>query len=533
MKHHHEHELLQSITKEGWNIVGVRQHHGIAVFLNSLHSSSSGGIGEFLDLLPLIDWCQSIGMDVIQLLPLNDNCLDPSPYNGISACALNPIFLKLAALPHLEEYPDLKDRLSTLYSFNALPRIPYVDVLKGKMVWLREYFERIFPQMGNEPSFQHYRSAYPWVETYALFKALHLKFDHAPWEKWPAEFQNLTPPRRTELIEEYKKEIAFHTFLQFLCFEQLSNVREYAEQHRVFLKGDLPILISRNSSDVWHTPHFFDLSHTAGAPPDQYSQEGQNWGFPLFNWEAMRQEDYLFWRERLRYATHFYHLYRIDHAVGFFRIWGIPLGRPSKEGRFIPEESHKYLEQGALLLSMLAASSPMLPIAEDLGSVPPEVRTSLTHMGIPGTRVMRWEVDWHKKTDGHPFLPFNHYPPISMTCVSTHDSETLEGWWKNDPVQATVLAKTKHWHYTPELSYEHRKAILKDSHHTSSLFHINLLQEYLALYPDMIAETPEEERINIPGTILPTNWTYRYRPSLETIVSHKELLSTIRSLVKS
>jgi len=525
-----EHILLNTLCKEGWGIVGIHHHHGFDVFLNGLRTATSGGIGEYLDLIPLIDWCKKLGMDVIQLLPLNDSGLDPSPYNAISSCALNPIFLKLSALPYLDTLPALSDKIEMLYEYNIMPITAYQEVLKEKMDWLRQYIEEVAPHIEKEQEYQHFQAAFPWIESYSLFKTLLLKFDYASWETWPNEYRQPTPEKRCELNETYTNEIAFHTILQYLCFQQLIHVKEHAEKHHVFLKGDLPILISRNSSDVWQDPQFFDLLHTAGAPPDQYSTEGQNWGFPLFNWDAMRQDNYRFWKERLQAAGNFYHLYRIDHTVGFFRIWGIPLNHPSRDGHFFPSEPSQYLPQGSHILSMLAASSTMLPIAEDLGTVPPEVRICLKELGIPGTRVMRWELDWTKPPP-QPFIPLKEYWPLSMTCVSTHDSETLGGWWKSHSQDAARWAHHKHWHYSPELSHEHRKSYLRDSHHTSSLFHVNLLQEYLALYPELIAANPDEERINVPGTISPNNWTYRYRPTVETIVSHKGLLSDIRSLV--
>ncbi len=530
MKHSHlEHQLLTSIVAEGWRTVGVRNHHGINVFLNAIHSTKSCGIGEFLNLLPLIDWCKKIGMDIIQLLPLNDSYLDPSPYNAISSCALNPVFLTLDALPYLEQHPQLKDAISHISAtFNHLPRTDYTAVFHAKMQWLRGYYQEIAAQLEEEQSFFNFKSAFPWVETYALFKVLLCRFNSA-WESWPEDCRSLSAEKRTQLLEEHREEIAFHTALQYFSFQQLQQVRLYAENQGVFIKGDVPILISRNSADVWHAPHFFDLNRTAGAPPDQYSVEGQNWGFPLFDWEAMRKEDYRFWCQRLHTAGHLYHLYRIDHAVGFFRIWGIPVDHPSRDGYFIPEEPTKYMEQGAHLLGVLAAASSMLPIAEDLGSVPREVRTCLTEMGIPGTRVMRWEVDWTRDRD--PYLTLNEYQPLSMTCVSTHDSDTLGGWWHKYPEQASPLAHQKHWHYMHNLSIEHRQALLADSHRTTSLFHINILQEYLALVPEFVSPNPDEERINIPGTILPTNWTYRYRPSVETLTSHQHLLHTMQSLV--
>ena len=156
----------------------------------------------------------------------------------------------------------------------------------------------------------------------------------------------------------------------------------------------------------------------------------------------------------------------------------------------------------------------MLPIAEDLGVVPDVVRPILQHLGICSTKVMRWERNWH--TDKH-FIPLKQYPPISMTCLSTHDSETLGEWWKVFPEEAMPLALSKHWKYDPHLTIDQRAELLHDAHHTSSLFHINLLQEYLGLCPELTWPDVEQDRINIPGKILPTNWTYKFRTSIEEI----------------
>lgn len=529
MTHPLEEKLFNSVAEKGWRTLGVRNHHGICIFLSALRTATSGGIGEFLDLIPLVDWCHDIGMDILQLLPLNDSGFDPSPYNPFSSCALNPAYLKLSALPYLEGFPELQKEIESLYPYNSLPHTAYADVLEIKMQWLRKYFIQASPLFEKDGGVLQFKTANPWVVPYTLFKTLLFHFKGADWETWPPEFQNLKPDHFEALVIEHQKEIAFHLILQYLCFQQLSQVRLRADKKGVFLKGDLPILVSRNSVDVWHNPEFFDLTYSAGHPADQFTTEGQYWGFPLFNWENLKKIDYSFWRARLQAANNFYHAYRIDHAVGFFRIWAIPLHQPSRTGHYIPEDPNEYLAQGTKLLSVLALTSPMLPIAEDLGNVPESVKNCLMDMGIPGTRVMRWEVDWTKTPA---FTPIKDYPPISMTCVSSHDSETLSGWWKQYPSQASEFAKEKHWIYTPKITREQLEQLLWDSHHTTSLFHINLLQEYLALFPELVAPTPEEERINTPGTMLSNNWTYRYRPNLETITTHKELFATLESLIK-
>ena len=173
-------------------------------------------------------------------------------------------------------------------------------------------------------------------------------------------------------------------------------------------------------------------------------------------------------------------------------------------------------------------SSPMLPIGEDLGVVPENVRSTLKDLGISGTKVMRWERVWNE--DGR-FIEIKDYIPQSLTTVSTHDSDTLPLWWKNAAQESQFYAKFKGWIWQEYITRDQQIAILKDSHHTTSLFHINLLQEYLALFKDLSYDNPNEERINLPGTINNTNWCYRFKPTVEEIVNHKELRNTIKEIV--
>ncbi len=203
-------------------------------------------------------------------------------------------------------------------------------------------------------------------------------------------------------------------------------------------------------------------------------------------------------------------------------------GRPAKEGKFIPEDESLWGAQGKEILSELCTFSDMLPIAEDLGLVPDVVPPTLASLGICSTKVMRWERNWQgDKT----YIEPSDYPPISMTCLSTHDSPTLAQWWRDFPDEVEPLCKQKKWSYTPILSFEKRLELLQDSHMTASLFHINLLQEYLALIPSLIHLDINEERINIPGQVLPSNWTYRFKPSIEQLVAHQELKSYLQQML--
>jgi 4-alpha-glucanotransferase len=200
------------------------------------------------------------------------------------------------------------------------------------------------------------------------------------------------------------------------------------------------------------------------------------------------------------------------------------------EGTFEPEDPKLWIAHGEKILRMMLDSVSMLPIGEDLGVIPPEVRICLLKLGICGTKVMRWERDWH--APGQPYIPFDQYPKASMTTLSTHDSEQLELWWATHPEEAKVFAEMKGWDYTRDLSNERYRQILWDSHHTSSLLHINLLQEYLALFPELRSGNFEDERINVPGVISNRNWSCRYSSSVEHLVEHGGLKQLMRDLTR-
>lgn len=495
-----------------WNVISMQPRHGINISLPALRSSKNLGVGEFLDLLPLIDWCCEVGFDVIQLLPIGDSGNVPAPYNTVSSCALNPIYLSLHALSDCGPLPKPIDT----------PRLAYHDILNLKLDFLRTYYAKVGSTITESKEFQKFLEEQPWVLPYAIFKTQKDLFGQTAWMTWP------DAPNYPLLLEKHRSAALFYAFIQFLCYLQLKSIRTYAQQKGVLIKGDIPILISTDSVDVWLNPTFFDFTQAAGAPPDAYNFEGQNWGFPILNWDVIRADQYGWWKRRLAFATHLYDLFRLDHVVGFFRIWAIPQGAPAKEGHFIPDNPVLWIAQGKEILEMMLQATPMLPIAEDLGTVPPSVRACLRELGICGTRVMRWERDYER---GGEFIAYQNYPPISMTTVSTHDSETLEQWWYDYPEEVRQFCAFKKWSYPSDFSYEKRLELLSDAHKTPSIFHINLLQEYLALFPELVWPDRNEERINIPGKVLPTNWTYRFRPSIEEIQAHDPLKKAIRQIL--
>jgi 4-alpha-glucanotransferase len=520
--------LLHSPSAKQWQRIGVKHHHGIDVPLFSLHSNQSNGIGEYTDLPLLIDWCHSIGLDVIQLLPLNDTGLGTSPYSAISAFALNPIFLGLHALPYLEQFPLIQDELKAVPKLSQHNRIDYKAVRENKERFLRHYLEHARTPILSSHAYRTFEQNAHWLKGYAAFKTLKNLYQWSTWESWPAESHTPTPEFLEHFAQQHNEEMEWHSILQFLCDQQLHAAKEYADRNGILFMGDIPILIDRDSADVWLNRWLFDLNYSAGAPPDVFTKEGQDWGLPIYNWEKMAQTEYRWWIDRLNCAHRYYHIYRIDHIIGFFRIWSIPRGMAAKDGLFIPKDESVWIDQGQRLMLIMLAECQMLPIGEDLGVVPDAVRESLSALGISGTRVMRWERKW--KEDEKFILP-QDYPFNSMTTVSTHDSETLQQWWQYYPLEAQSFAQHKGWSYQPHLSREYQKEILWDSHHSNSLFHINLLQEYLGLIPGLSWPFLDDERINVPGIVSDMNWTYRIKPNLEELAANTTLQHIMKELI--
>lgn len=460
--------------------------HGIAVALFALRSEKSGGIGEFLDLIPLIDWLASINFTFIQLLPLNQMGPDNSPYNGLSSCALDPIYLNLNALEGFSAYPELMEGLHKLQKYNYTPFVDYQAVRKTKEALLRRYFELYNPPITLQE---------PWATTYSTYQTEH-------------------PP-------------SFSLWCQQEAQRQMHEVKLHATKKGVQLMGDLPILVSPTSIDCQAYPHYFDFSFEVGAPPDMYNREGQHWGFPIYNDTEVEKSHFSLWKQRLQAAEPLYHLYRIDHIAGLFRLWAIPKGKKPTEGHFEPKDSSQWQAKGEKILQFLKENSPLIPVGEDLGNVPDFVRHVMDKYQIARTKVVRWERAW--AGDGH-FIPYAHYLKNSLTTVSTHDSEPVRLWWRNHPEEAKAFAHFKGWSYQPYLSDTELLIILQDSHTTPSRYHINMLQEYLMIFDNLRYPDAAQERINIPGTVNDTNWRYRYRPFIEAFTAHQGLTQTMKQI---
>jgi 4-alpha-glucanotransferase len=488
-----------------WAKAGTKAHHGIALPVSAIHSKKSSGIGEFLDLIPVLEWMQRVGMDTLQLLPLTDSDENSSPYYTISSTALNPIFLSLHALPY---------RKIALPSFENKGRIDYPRVWEQKSKWLAEYLKEARKSLLKEPEYLKFKEETPWLYSYAGFIALKKKNGSKPWWEWTIDKVN-------------EDEVEDHLLLQYLLDKQLKQVSEEAQKRGIFLFGDGPILCIKDSVEYFANEALFCPHTSVGYPPDPYSQEGQLWGFPPYNWEALEKDNFQLWKDRLKSYERYFSLFRLDHIIGFFRLWLIPEGEKPRNGYYLPSEEAGQLTQGTELLKLLLNNTKMLLLGEDLGIIPTRVREIMTELCIPGTRVMRWEKNWDTTKN---FIPGNQYPPLSMTTLSTHDSETLAEWWDLNPAEAQAFTQTFSLPYEEKVTPSLRFKILQASHQTSSYFHINPLQEYLSLEQDWSFTDPKQERINIPGTVTPFNWTFRTLPPIEEWTTRQTFSDQVKKL---
>ena len=299
---------------------------GVAVPVFSLRSEESFGVGEFNDIKHLVDWAVKAGQSVVQLLPINDTIMthtwqDSYPYNAVSSFALHPQFVHLPAAGVKVDaaYKAKKEELE------ALPAIDYEAVNTAKLELMRNVYKGAKGKKTLEsPEYKDFVKANEdWLLPYAVFSVLRDQHGSPDFEKW-GKMSVYSARKVAAFAQENPSEVGFYCYLQFVLDAQLREAVQYAHLHGVALKGDLPIGVSRVSVDAWQHPELFHLDSQAGAPPDAFAEDGQNWGFPTYNWERMAQDNYAWWRARMGKMAQYFDAFRIDHILGFFRIWEIP-----------------------------------------------------------------------------------------------------------------------------------------------------------------------------------------------------------------
>ena len=326
-------ELVSYELDQAFFALYNRKLAGTLVPVFSLRTRKSAGIGDFGDLKTMIDFVASTGQKVLQLLPINDTTIthtwtDSYPYSCISVFAIHPQYANLHALPELKDAKARAEAEKTCAELNALDKIDYEKVNGFKINYLRQIFNQEGEKMMKTAEYKaFFQDTELWLVPYAQYSYLRDKNGTADFNQWPdhqvwdeAERKALTDPKTAAY-----KNVAFFYFVQFVLDRQMQEAHEYAKAKGVILKGDIPIGVNRNGCDVWMEPKYFNLNGQAGAPPDDFSANGQNWGFPTYNWFEMLKDGCQWWNRRFQNMARYFDAYRIDHVLGFFRIWEIPV----------------------------------------------------------------------------------------------------------------------------------------------------------------------------------------------------------------
>ncbi|MBV6492653.1 MAG: hypothetical protein LDLANPLL_00650 [Turneriella sp.] len=623
---------------------------GVAVPVAALRSNQSVCVGEFNDLKLLVDWCVKTDQKIINLLPVNDTGYNSSPYSALSAMALNPVYISLSQLPLSDDLRTLVDNeRARVQSFK---RFNYYETVLFKEKILRTHYEKnpkeIFASIPKDFKEQN------WLKDYALFRTLKDAAGGEAWFNWEKKTEdelirtlskNPTVEARIAYTKMHEQEINFYIWVQYILDIQFLDACVYARERGVFIKGDIPIMLEQDSVDVWLNPKLFNRRLRAGAPPDMFSPNGQNWGFPLYNWKEHFAENFAWWKTRIKSLDRYVAAYRIDHVLGFFRLWAIEEKNTSGiDGFFLPslafaretllsivgsEETLAYLSlvqiyeherveiqaaassslctignstflaqnftnengilslslntdftnellrrlharafiefenqfypawefekrlweihgidntvrertqekirvqkneeaplqhlQGVTILSALKEVSGMLPCAEDLGVVPEYVRPALEKLNILCLKVFRWEAENNVP------IPPESYPYLSLATSSVHDSSNLREWLQNEESYITGIEKRG-----GGPSAEDVFTFLSRLYTSPSMVVMIPIQDLLAL-DETLHGAPEDERINIPGTVSEFNWTYRMPITLEELLSREGLITKVKKLVK-
>ena len=488
-----------------------RREAGVLVPLFSCPTTTSWGIGDIGDLVPMAAWLAKAGQRALQLLPINEMAPGQhSPYSAISAMAIDPIFIRVSDVPEFkalggESALGAAD-CAELDRVRRAPRIDYTAVRRLKSDWLRITFDLYVDREWKREtrrarSLKRFISEQAWwIEEYALFRAIHAHEGERPWLDWPADLQHCKPAAIDQARRDLARDVLFQQYLQWIAARQWQKARARAKG--VTVLGDLPFMVDGDSADVWARQSCFRLDASLGVPPDAFSATGQDWGMPVYRWGQMALEDFRWLRNRARRTADLYDGYRVDHLVGFYRTYALP-----KDGGapfFTPSDEAEQTALGESTLGIFRETGASV-IAEDLGVVPDFVRESLARLGVPGFRVFRWEREWHK--DGQPFREPPEYPALSVAASGTHDTETLVVWWEH-----TTESERRQ---IDELSAIQRLTGGAGLAGASSARVCDVLLEALFASGSNLLLLPVQDafawrdRINEPGTVTDENWTFR------------------------
>ena len=491
--------------------MSVTRHAGVMIPLFSAPSSASWGTGELPDLVPLAAWLSSAGFNRLLLLPVGVVAQgDTSPYSATSAMAIDPMYIALGRVPEFTRAGGA-DALSPgtrtqIEHARASDSVQYAAIRSAKEAALSLAFERFVSDewlqlttRASELAGYIARERW-WLDDFALYQAVARAHNGASWRDWPTPIRDRDPGALDEARRSLSRQMLEQQYLQWLAETQWQQAKHEAHALGVTIFGDLPFMVAEASPDVWVRPDEFMLDVSLGVPPDAFSATGQDWGHPTYRWDRIAATGFSWIRNRARRMAALYDGYRVDHLVGLYRTFGRP---PVGEPFFNPFDEPTQVAQGETILGILAEPGADI-IAEDLGVVPDFVRASLSRLGVPGCKVLRWERDWHAQ--GHPFIDPRAYPARSAAMTGTHDTETLAGWWATAQAEerhalSVLLSHTGAGQFDPATPWspDLHRAILSVMFASGSDDLFLPIQDVFGWF----------DRINIPATVGEHNWTWK------------------------
>ena len=574
---------------------------GTVIPIFSLRSEGSFGVGDFGDLKMMIDWCAKTRQRVLQVLPINDTNItktwqDSYPYNSISIYALHPQYCDMRQLPEIKDQAKREAFEKLRQELNALPQIDYEKMFATKMDYLRELYAQEGSKTLKSAAFKaFFEENKEWLVPYAAFCHYRDIYGTATFSEWP-DHHDLPAEEReamTKPATKIYKEVAFWYFVQFHLDAQMHAAHNYARAHRVILKGDIPIGISRDGVEAWVEPKYFNLNGQAGAPPDAFSADGQNWGFPTYNWDEMLKDGCQWWVRRFRKMAEYFDAYRIDHVLGFFRIWEIPV--PEKSGlmgQFAPalglsrEEIEAYGIVGHEELFLVDHKRndrwhPRIAVQyQDVYKALNEEEkfnfnrlyndyfysrnnhfwyqeamkklprlTQATRMLVCAEdlgmvpdcvpwvmnelRILSLEIQAMPKDPTTRFGKLSHNPYRSVDTISTHDMATLRQWWDEDEERSQSYYNTTLRRGGPAprpLPGWLAKDIVSRHLTCPSMLCLLSFQDWMSIDEKLRLPDENAERINIPAN--PRHyWRYRMHLSIEQLLAADDLNNEISTLI--
>lgn len=570
----------------------ARRCSGINIPVFSLRTKRSLGCGELFDLIPLIDWAKEAGLKIIQILPINDTSMtetdqDGYPYSILSAFALHPIYLNLQSLA-----PDFENEIFRPFVKELnLPQFDYGRTYFAKKELLKMlYAMRGESDLVSEAFQTFYEENKEHLRPYAAFCALrdhHNTSDFSKWGKAKVYSELLVE----EVCQKY--DVSFYYFVQFHLDQQMKKVVAHAKKKGILLKGDFPMGVHPHSVEAWRFNEYFRWDQSMGAPPDFYNDQGQNWGFPSYNFEEIKEENYFWFQSRLKWMETYFSIARLDHVLGYFRLWEIPKGekiglmgnfypalgyssaelamvdleeRARSELFFFRNESYHpridmkelrafstlsleqkttalqlfsfyyherqdalWKQKGREKLTYMNQATKMELCAEDIGVIPDCVAQVLDELGMLNLHVQRMPKSFE--------IDFEQTEDFPKTCVCTpsnHDTATLRQWWEENPYLTKKYYHTilKHEGDPPKtLTGQLAKEIIISHLQSKARYAIFLLQDLLAMDEQIRFPDPEQERINDPATPK-GQWMWRMHLYVEELLLYPSFTNKLRQMIE-